>query len=99
MIVIIRKAEHAFASVTVHVHDPAVSPETLAVPSPIGFPGVQLYASVPVPPEAETEAVPLFPLLQETFVCDTVLTTIAVGCVIVNVLDAEQRFASVTVQV
>ena len=37
-----REAEHAFASVTVQVHDPAVSPETLTVPSPVGFPGVQL---------------------------------------------------------
>ena len=42
VIVIMLKAEHAFASVTVQVHDPALSPETLAVPSPVGFPGVQL---------------------------------------------------------
>jgi len=33
---------HEFASVTVHVHDPAVRPVTLAVPSPVGLPGVQL---------------------------------------------------------
>ena len=32
-----------FASVTVHVHVVAVSPVTLAVPSPVGLPGVQLY--------------------------------------------------------
>ena len=35
-------AVQLFASVTVHVHVPAVSPVTLAVPSPVGFPGVQL---------------------------------------------------------
>jgi hypothetical protein len=79
VIVIIRKTEHPFPSVAVQVHEPAVSPETLVVPSPVGFPGVQLYVSAPVPPEAETEADPLFPLLQETFVWDTVVTIIAVG--------------------
>ena len=31
-----------FASVTVQVHVPAVNPVTLVVPSPVGFPGVQL---------------------------------------------------------
>jgi hypothetical protein len=42
VIEIMREAEHAFASVTVHVHEPAVNPVTLTVPSPEGFPGVQL---------------------------------------------------------
>jgi hypothetical protein len=36
-------ALHPLASVTVHVHDPAVNPVTEAVPSPVGLPGVQLY--------------------------------------------------------
>ena len=36
------EATHAFASVTAQVHDPAVSPVTEVVPSPVGFPGVQL---------------------------------------------------------
>ena len=31
-----------FASVTVQVQVPNVNPVTLAVPSPVGFPGVQL---------------------------------------------------------
>ena len=55
--------------------------------------------NAPVPPEADIVAAPLFPALQETFVCETAFTTIAVGCVIVNDLEAVQRFASVTVQV
>ena len=33
---------HAFASVTVQVQVPNVKPVTLAVPSPVGLPGVQL---------------------------------------------------------
>ena len=33
----------ALASVTVHVQVPAVRPVTEVVPSPAGFPGVQLY--------------------------------------------------------
>ena len=35
-------AAHPLASVTVQVHVPALSPDTDVVPSPIGFPGVQL---------------------------------------------------------
>ena len=35
-------ATHPFASVTVHVQDPAVKPVTEVVPSPVGVPGVQL---------------------------------------------------------
>ena len=35
-------AVHPFASVTVHVQDPAVKPVTVVVPSPVGVPGVQL---------------------------------------------------------
>jgi len=33
---------HPFASVTVQVQVPAVNPVTETVPSPVGFPGVQL---------------------------------------------------------
>jgi hypothetical protein len=43
VIVKTEEAVHPIASVAVHVHDPAVSPVTDVVPSPIGFPGVQLY--------------------------------------------------------
>jgi hypothetical protein len=68
VIEIMREAEHAFASVTVQVHEPAVNPETLTVPSPVGFPGVQLYVNAPVPPKADIVAAPLLPALQETFV-------------------------------
>ena len=57
-----------FASVTVQVHVPEVNPVTLAVPSPVGFPGVQLYVKVPTPPVAETLAAPLLPALQLTLV-------------------------------
>jgi hypothetical protein len=89
-------AEHAFASVTIQLYVPAIKAEAV-IPVPPN--GVQLYVYAPVPPEADIVAAPLFPALQETFVCDTALTTIAVGCVIINVLDAEHRFASVTVQV
>ena len=35
-------AMQAFASVIEQVHVPAVNPVTFAVPSPVGFPGVQL---------------------------------------------------------
>ena len=36
------EAVQPLASVTVQVHVPALSPETDVVPSPVGFPGVQL---------------------------------------------------------
>ena len=49
-------------SVTVHVQTPAVRPETEIVPSPVGFPGVQLYVYPPAPPVAVlTEAIPVAP--------------------------------------
>ena len=76
---------HELASVTVHVHDPAVSPVTLAVPSPVGLPGVQLYEYDVVPPETVTEAAPLEPPLQEIFVCEAAEATNAEGAVMLNV--------------
>ncbi len=88
-----------FASVTVHVHEPAVKPVTLAVPSPVGLPGVQLYEYDVVPPLTETVAAPLLPPLHAMFVCDTGETTNAVGAVILNVAVLVQEFASVTVHV
>ena len=96
VIVNVLLAEHAFASVTVQVYVPAIKPEAV-IPVPPN--GVQLYVNAPVPPEADIVAAPLLPALQETFVCETAFTTITDGCVIVNVLDAAQPFASVTVQV
>jgi hypothetical protein len=91
--------EHAFASVTVTVHVPAVSPVTLFVPSPAGLPGVQSSVSVPVPPLAVTLAEPLLPPLHETFVWPTGVTTIAGGAVRLKVAVPVQAFASVTVTV
>src|SRR5580698_7441678 len=88
-----------FASVTVQVQLPAVNPVTEFVPSPVGFPGIQLYVNVPVPPLAVTDAAPLLPPLQEMFVCDEGVTVIAEGCVTLNVAVFVQEFASVTVQV
>jgi hypothetical protein len=38
----VRVAVHVFASVTVQVQVPAISPVTETVPSPVGLPGVQL---------------------------------------------------------
>ena len=38
----VRVDVHPLASVTVHVHEPAVRPLTDVVPSPVGLPGVQL---------------------------------------------------------
>ena len=70
---------HPLPSVAVQVHDPAVRPETLVVPSPVGFPGVQLYDKLPVPPDADTEADPLFPPLQDGGEIDEVRTLIAGG--------------------
>jgi hypothetical protein len=87
---------HPLPSVTVHVHDPAVRPETLVVPSPVGFPGVQLYDKLPVPPDADTEADPLFPPLQDGGEMDAVSTLIAGGCVIVIACIVVQPFSSLT---
>ena len=42
------------------------------MPSPVGFPGVQLYVYGPTPPVAVfTDAAPLAPPLQEILVCDS----------------------------
>lgn len=91
---------HEFASVTVQVHVPTVKPLTLIVPSPVGFPGVQLYVYPPAPPVAAfTDAAPSEPLLQEILVCEAVVNTITEGAVILNVAVAVQEFASVTVHV
>jgi hypothetical protein len=46
-------------AVTVQLQVPAVNALTEAVPSPIGFPGDQLYVYGNVPPVAVTEADPL----------------------------------------
>ena len=70
-------AVHPFASVTVQVHVPAVKPVTLAVPSPVGLPGVQLYEYAVVPPETVTLAAPLLPALHDTFVCEATATASA----------------------
>ena len=49
---------------------PALKLLTFADPSPDGLPGLQSKAIDPVPPELVTLAVPSFPELQETAVCD-----------------------------
>ena len=59
---------HRFASCTAQVHVPADNPVILAVPSPVGFPGVQLYAYAVVPPETLTLAAPFDPPLHDTLV-------------------------------
>jgi hypothetical protein len=72
-----------FASVTVHVYVPAASPVIAFVPSPVGFPGVQLYEYAPVPPVTEIEAVPLLKL--QVAGVELTVEVIAVGCVMLNV--------------
>jgi len=53
----------------VQVQTPGVNPVTETVPSPVGFPGVQLYVYDPVPPVAAfTVAAPVKPPLQAIFV-------------------------------
>ena len=47
--------------------------------------GTQLNIKTPVPPEAETDAAPLFPPLQDILVWETEETEIAVGSEILNV--------------
>ena len=56
-----------------------------------------MYA--PAPPDGVTEAVPLDPPLQDTFVCAPVAVLIAVGCVMVKFLVVWHVFASVMVTV
>ena len=63
------------ASVTVQVQVPAESPVTEVVPSPVGFPGVQLYEYGLVPPVGVlTLAAPFEPPLQLTLVCEAAVT-------------------------
>ena len=89
-----------FASVTVQVQTPIVKPVTETVPSPVGFPGVQLYVYGPVPPVAAlTLAAPFEPPLQDTFVCEADVNAKAVGCVTVKFCEVVHPFASVTVHV
>ena len=91
---------HELASVTVQIQVPAVKPVTEVVPSPVGFPGVQLYVNPPAPPVGVViEAAPFEPPKHETFVWDAGVKEIAVGCVIVAEAVAVQLFASVTVTV
>ena len=65
-----------FASVTVHVYVPAISPEAVIHVPPDG---VQLYEREPVPPIAFTEIAPLFPPLQDTLLCAVAEMLIIVG--------------------
>lgn len=95
----VRVVVQELASVTVTVQTPAVRPVTLGVPSPVGLPGVQLYVSVPVPPEAVALAAPLLPPKQATFVWDIGATTMGGGCVSVNVFVIDAELASVIVTV
>ena len=62
----------------VQVYVPLHKPVAFAVPCPPPGAGDQLYVYPGVPPDATTEAVPLHPPLQLTFVCDCVAVT-AVG--------------------
>ena len=73
-------AVQPLASVTVHVQVPDVKPLTEVVPSPVGFPGVQLYVYPPDPPVAAfTEAAPVFPPKQATLVCEAAVIDRAGG--------------------
>lgn len=71
---------HAFASVTVHVYEPAAMFEIDEVVCPPGF---QEYDKLPVPPLAVTLAEPVFaPQLEFVLAVEV---AIAAGCVIVTV--------------
>ena len=60
---------HPLLSVTAQVQLPAVNPVTETVPSPAGFPGVQLYKYGANPPVAAfTLAAPFVPPKQKTLV-------------------------------
>ena len=60
--------------------------------------GAHEYVSVPVPPDADTAALPFVPPLQLTLVCD-VVAVIAEGSLILNVFVIEQVLSSVIVHV
>jgi hypothetical protein len=86
---------HPFASVIVQVYDPAGRlPAVAAVPPD----GDHEYVYDGIPPVAETVALPLLPPLQEMLTCD-VVTTMAVGSVIVVLAVALHPLSSVIVQV
>ena len=60
--------------------------------------GAHEYISVPVPPVADTDALPFVPPLQLTLVCD-VVAVIAEGVPTVTVLVIKQVLSSVMVHV
>jgi hypothetical protein len=88
-------AVQPFASVTVTVYEPAISPVAV---EPVPPEGDHAYVYAPVPPDAITDAEPVFPPLHNTFVCVPAVV-IAVGCVMVKVFVVVQPFASVVVHV
>lgn len=91
----VRVAVHALASVTVTVWFPAAKPVLLAeVPPPD-----QLYVYGLVPPEGLTLAAPVVPPKQATLVCDALVVEIAVGWVMVTDLVVVLLLASVMVTV
>jgi hypothetical protein len=100
VIVNVCDATQPLESVTLQVQLPAVRPVTLVVPSPAGFPGAQSYVNPPLPPVAAfTDAAPFEPPLHDTFVCDAAETTMAGGCVMLNVAVDVHPLESVTVTV
>ena len=79
---------HRFASVTVTVYEPIVSPVTVIAVEPL----FHVYVNVPVPPAAFTLTEPFeLPHVDET---EDALAVTAVGCVMLTVLTDEQLFAS-----
>jgi hypothetical protein len=86
---------HEFASDTVTVYVPAVTPVMLAVVAEL----LQANEYGAVPPDPLAVAEPLFPPLQLMFEFTTELATNAVGSVIVVLDVVVQLFASVTVTV
>jgi hypothetical protein len=86
-------AVHPLASVTTQEYAPAARLLAVAALPPEGL---HAYVKAPVPPEAETVAVPLVPPKHDTGV-NVAVTVIAVGCVTATVAEVVQPLASVTV--
>jgi Ni,Fe-hydrogenase III component G len=94
VIVALVVAVQRFASVTVTVYVPAATPDKSCELAPL----LQLYVYPAVPPLTVKSIAPVDPPLQATLVTDVERFN-AVGCVIVALVVAVQRFASVTVTV
>ena len=91
--VVVNDVLQRFASVTVQVYVPAARFVIVAVVCEL----LHKYVNVPVPPLAAAVAVPLDVLHVACVLLSE--SDMAVGCVIVKLCVAVQRFASVTVTV